>query len=190
MEQRSHSGAGTTASAQRRRQTIRLRKQKSPPRHVHHQSIFSLKCFAFQTIRPVVLRKKRGFSAHFGPGGAVPPPRVSPFSKLKRFRHSVRVLGRMGEFEGETTGTPFLALLRKGWALFAASSDPTGGRRPCRQATQEPYGHRQQSKGVPSPSRQSQKLIGAAPSPKAPARPGAACPARARRPVCASRHAA
>ena len=32
----------------------------------------SLKCFAFQTIRPVVPRKKRGFSAHFGPGGAVP----------------------------------------------------------------------------------------------------------------------
>ena len=28
--------------------------------------------------------EKRGFSAHFGPGGAVPPPRVSPFSKLKR----------------------------------------------------------------------------------------------------------
>ena len=47
-------------------------------------SIFSLKRCAFQTIRPVVLRKKRGFSAHFGPGGAVPPPRVSPFSKLKR----------------------------------------------------------------------------------------------------------
>ena len=35
-------------------------------------------------LRPVVSRKKRGFSAHFGPGGAVPPPRVSPFSKLKR----------------------------------------------------------------------------------------------------------
>ena len=42
--------------------------------------------FAFQTIRPVVSRKKRGFSAHFGPGGAVPPPRVSPFSKVKRSR--------------------------------------------------------------------------------------------------------
>ena len=24
------------------------------------------------------------FSAHFGPGGAVPPPRISPFSKVKR----------------------------------------------------------------------------------------------------------
>ena len=47
-------------------------------------SIFSLKRCAFQTIRPVVSRKKRGFSAHFGPGGVVPPPRVSPFSKLKR----------------------------------------------------------------------------------------------------------
>ena len=35
------------------------------------QSIFSLKCFAFQTIRPVVSRKKRGFSAHFGPGGEI-----------------------------------------------------------------------------------------------------------------------
>ena len=49
-----------------------------------HQRIFSLKRFAFQTIRPVVSRKKRGFSAHFGPGGAVSPPRVLPFSKVKR----------------------------------------------------------------------------------------------------------
>ncbi len=55
-----------------------------PLEHFQFESIFSLKCFAFQTIRPVVSRKKRGFSAHFGPGGAVPPPRVSPFSKLKR----------------------------------------------------------------------------------------------------------
>ncbi len=47
-------------------------------------NIFSLKCFAFQTIRLVVSRKKRGFSVYFGPGGAVPPPRVSPFSKVKR----------------------------------------------------------------------------------------------------------
>ena len=38
----------------------------------------------FQTIRPVVSRKKRGFSAHFGPGCAVPPPRVSPLKKVKR----------------------------------------------------------------------------------------------------------
>ena len=48
------------------------------------QNIFSLKRCAFHTIRPVVSRKKRGFSAHFGPGGAVPPPRVHPFSKVKR----------------------------------------------------------------------------------------------------------
>ena len=47
-------------------------------------SIFSLKYFIFQTIRPVVSWKKRGFSAHFGPGDAVPPLRVAPFSKVKR----------------------------------------------------------------------------------------------------------
>ena len=92
--------------------------------------------------------KKHVFSAHFGAGGAAPPLRVLSFSKVKcsknkniiacykkypslPFRCSARVLGKMGEFEGETTGTPFLASLRKGWALFAASSDPTGGRRPC-----------------------------------------------------------
>ena len=46
--------------------------------------LFSLKRNAFQTIRPVVSRKKRGFSAHFGPGGAVLPPRVLPSSKAKR----------------------------------------------------------------------------------------------------------
>ena len=34
--------------------------------------------------------EKRGFSAHSGQGGAVPPPRVSPFSKLK---HSNRLIG-------------------------------------------------------------------------------------------------
>ncbi|MCI7569282.1 MAG: hypothetical protein MSH25_07970, partial [Desulfovibrio sp.] len=60
------------------------------------QSIFSLKCFAFQTIRPVVSRKKRGFSAHFWPGGAVTPPRVSPFSKLKRSTISMP-MSRAGE---------------------------------------------------------------------------------------------
>ena len=37
----------------------------------------------FQTIRPVVSRKKRGFSAHFRPGGAVLPPRILTFSKAK-----------------------------------------------------------------------------------------------------------
>ena len=41
-------------------------------------SIFSLKCCTFQTIRPVVSWKKHGFSAHFGPGGAVPQLRVLP----------------------------------------------------------------------------------------------------------------
>ena len=40
-----------------------------------------MKCCAFQTIRPVVLRKKRCFSAHLCHGGAVLPPRVSPFFK-------------------------------------------------------------------------------------------------------------
>ena len=43
-----------------------------------------MKRCAFQTIRPVVSRKNRAFSAHFGPGGAVLPPRVSPFSNVKR----------------------------------------------------------------------------------------------------------
>ncbi|WP_299395658.1 hypothetical protein, partial [uncultured Desulfovibrio sp.] len=33
-------------------------------------SNFSLKRCAFQIIRPVVLRKKRGFSARIGPNGA------------------------------------------------------------------------------------------------------------------------
>ncbi len=50
-------------------------------------SIFSLKRCAIQNIRPVVLRKKRGFSVHFGPGCTV-PPRVSPFSKEKRSREA------------------------------------------------------------------------------------------------------
>ncbi|MCI7569372.1 MAG: hypothetical protein MSH25_08420 [Desulfovibrio sp.] len=44
-------------------------------------SNFSLKRCAFQAIRPVVLQKKRGFPAHFWPGGAVPPPRVFTFFK-------------------------------------------------------------------------------------------------------------
>ena len=36
-----------------------------------YQSIFSLKRDAFQTIRPAALQEKRGFSALFGPGGAL-----------------------------------------------------------------------------------------------------------------------
>ena len=81
-----------------------------PPGSAFSKSIFSLKCFAFQTIRPVVSRKKRGFSAHFGPGGAVPPPRVSPFSKLKRSNE--RVLGREGGARGGRE--PLFSRQRKG----------------------------------------------------------------------------
>ena len=51
-----------------------------------------LKHFQFEMLRisnhtACRCAEKRGFSAHFGPGGAVPPPHVSPFSKLKRSRH-------------------------------------------------------------------------------------------------------
>ena len=92
---------------------------------------FQFEMLCISTIRPVVSRKKRSFSAHFGPGSAVPPPCALHKVSILPVRHSARVLGRMGEFEGEFTGTPFRASLRKGWALFAASSDPTGGRRPC-----------------------------------------------------------
>ena len=53
------------------------------PRCPHPWSIFRLKRLAFQTIRSGVSRKKRGFSAWFGPGGAMTPPRVSPFSQAK-----------------------------------------------------------------------------------------------------------
>ena len=48
------------------------------------QGIFSLKRCALQSIRPVVSRKKRVFSARLGPDGAVPPPRIVSFSKIKR----------------------------------------------------------------------------------------------------------
>ena len=47
-------------------------------------SIFRLKRFASQTVWLTVSRKKRVHPAWFGPGGAVPPPRVLPFSKVKR----------------------------------------------------------------------------------------------------------
>ena len=73
-----------------------------------NESIFSLKCFAFQTIRPVVSRKKHGFSAHFGPGGAVPPPRVLPFSKLKRSIRNQRM--------NRPTDDTQRAFLREGYA--------------------------------------------------------------------------
>ncbi|WP_297261649.1 hypothetical protein [uncultured Desulfovibrio sp.] len=50
-----------------------------------------LELFPFETFcvsNPTAWRyaEKRGFSAHVQPGGAVPPPRVSPFSKVKRSR--------------------------------------------------------------------------------------------------------
>ncbi len=47
------------------------------------RSIFSVNRGAFHTVRPVVSLKKRFFSAQFGPGGAVSPPRVPPFFKGK-----------------------------------------------------------------------------------------------------------
>ena len=45
--------------------------------------------FQFETLRvpnhtACRFAEKRGFSAHFWPGGAVPPPRGSPFSKVSR----------------------------------------------------------------------------------------------------------
>ena len=48
----------------------------------HGTRLCLMKRAAFQTIEPVALRKIR-FSARFGPGGAVPPPRVPPFCKGK-----------------------------------------------------------------------------------------------------------
>ncbi|WP_300810671.1 hypothetical protein, partial [uncultured Desulfovibrio sp.] len=106
------------------------------------------------TIRPVVSRKKRGFSAYFGPGGAVPPPRVSPFSKVKRSIFVCKEIGgfwgRWGSLRGKFTGTPFFASLSKGWALFTASSDPTGGRRPC-PSGKSPTGIDSRAKGFLPP---------------------------------------
>ena len=48
------------------------------------ESIFSLKRWAFKLSGLSFCGKKRGFSVLFWPDGAVPPPRVLPFSKLKR----------------------------------------------------------------------------------------------------------
>ena len=39
---------------------------------------------SLDAIWPVVSRKNSAFSAHFGPGGAVLPPRVLPLKKVKR----------------------------------------------------------------------------------------------------------
>ncbi len=47
------------------------------------KSMFRVKRFAFHSVRPVVSRKKRGFSVLLGLGDAVPPPRIPPFSKAK-----------------------------------------------------------------------------------------------------------
>ncbi len=44
-----------------------------------HQSIFSLKRLALQTIRPVVSREKRISSAHFGPVRSCPASRFAFF---------------------------------------------------------------------------------------------------------------
>ena len=84
-----------------------------------------MKRCAFQTIRPVVSRKKRCFSAHFGPGEAVPPPRVSPFSKVKR--SMLPGDGRTGESRRVATmlHLPDQSALGEGWGFG-------GGERPLR----------------------------------------------------------
>lgn len=53
--------------------------------------MFSLKRCAFQTIQPVVSRKKYIFSAQFGPDGAV----ASSFT-FSRVKRSVAPLGSSG----------------------------------------------------------------------------------------------
>ena len=66
--------------------------------------------------------------------------------------HYVRVLGKMGEFEGELRER--LSSLRFGKARpflpQAATRRAAAGRARCDEGS---YGHRQQSKGVPSPSK-------------------------------------
>ena len=77
-------------------------------------SIFRLMRFGFQTLRPVVSRKKRGFSARFGPGGAV-PPRVLPFSKARRFMLNECPAPRPGA-GGRDTRLPAFLPCRRGTA--------------------------------------------------------------------------
>ena len=94
------SGIWTTASsdATGTKRTLRI------------QSVFRLKRFALQSIRPGVSRKKRGISARFQPGSAVLPPRILPFSKAKCFT-AIRCL-----FWGKSRGnaTPFTPKQRPG----------------------------------------------------------------------------
>ena len=73
--------------------------------------ISRLQRFAFQTLHPVVLRKKRDFSAYCEPVGAVPPPRVPLFSKTGTLAGTVRrtVLGAArSKKEFLPTQTPLL----------------------------------------------------------------------------------
>ena len=71
-----------------RRTSPKMRMAWRARQGLHPVGHFSLKRKAFQTIRPVVSRKKTRFSVHFWPGGAVPPPRIVPFSKAKCSREN------------------------------------------------------------------------------------------------------
>ena len=88
-------------------------------------SIFRLMRFGFQTLRPVVSRKKRGFSARFEPGGAV-PPRVLPFSKARRFMLNECPAPRPGA-GGRDTRLPVFLPCRRGTGARETACRETSG---------------------------------------------------------------
>ena len=115
------------------------------------RNIYRLKRFAFPTIR-LSFREKTRFPVWFRPGGAVPPPRVLSFSTAKQSTG-----GRSDKGAACVPRSPCIrpdkSALGRGWGAWGegehlprrrrGSPSPQTGR--ARQATQEPYGHRQQS---------------------------------------------
>ena len=68
------------------RQTLRQQKKSQLQKTCRTSEHFQFKMLRISNHTAVVSWEKCGFPAHFGPGGAVSPPRVSPFLKLKRSR--------------------------------------------------------------------------------------------------------
>ena len=58
------------------------------PKHAQPLEHFRFETLCVSNHTACRFAEKAHFSAHFGPGGAVPPPRVSSFLKVKRLKKS------------------------------------------------------------------------------------------------------
>ena len=106
-----------------------------------------MKRCAFQTIRPVVSRKKHGFSVLFGPGDVVPPSRVLPSQVLtirqkrrKEYKHRAWWRTMSDAFHGAGDCSPEETPIAKSTLARHRRFNGAGDRSPDMMPAQTPSG--------------------------------------------------